>query len=139
MNHDGDEHRPPGGFITPNLGYRLYPRFSSLCRSGCERSEFPDILSVRTRCFSTLAKSVKPRCFFYPAYHIFANRDTETIQPSGHQQRWPRPLPGAILIPSALPVAADLQKDLEVLQKILLHKEENDIIIKGGNHNVSKS
>jgi hypothetical protein len=26
---------------------------------------------------------------------------------SGHQQKWPRPLPGAILIPSALLVAAD--------------------------------
>src|SRR5210317_1285424 len=45
MRHGGDEHRPPGGFITPNVGHRLYPRFSSLCRSGCERSEFPDILS----------------------------------------------------------------------------------------------
>jgi hypothetical protein len=50
------------------------------------------------------------RC--HPAYHIFAKRDTETIQS---------------------------KKDLEVLQKILLHKVENDIIIKGGNHNVSKS
>jgi hypothetical protein len=27
---------------------------------------------------------------------------------SGHQQRWPRPLPGAILIPPALLVVADL-------------------------------
>jgi hypothetical protein len=27
---------------------------------------------------------------------------------SGYQQRWPRPLPGAILIPPALLVAADL-------------------------------
>jgi hypothetical protein len=26
---------------------------------------------------------------------------------SGHQQRWPRPLPGAILIPPALLVVAD--------------------------------
>jgi len=43
MKHGGDEHRPPGGFITPNVGHRLSPRFSSLSRSGCERSEFPDI------------------------------------------------------------------------------------------------
>ena len=33
---------------------------------------------------------------------------------SGHQQRWPRPLPGAFLIPPALLVVADLDvKDLE--------------------------
>ena len=33
---------------------------------------------------------------------------------SGHQQRWPRPLPGAVLIPPALLVVADLDvKDLE--------------------------
>jgi len=28
---------------------------------------------------------------------------------SGHQQRWPRPLPGAILISPALLVVADLE------------------------------
>ena len=42
MKYDGDEHRTPSGYITPNVGYRLSARFSSLCRSGCERSEFPD-------------------------------------------------------------------------------------------------
>jgi len=29
---------------------------------------------------------------------------------SGHQQRWPRPLPGAILIPPALLVVADFRR-----------------------------
>jgi len=29
---------------------------------------------------------------------------------SGHQQRWPQPLPGAILIPPALLVVADFGK-----------------------------
>jgi hypothetical protein len=32
----------------------------------------------------------------------------ELKQISGHQQRWPRPLPGAILIPPALLLVADL-------------------------------
>jgi hypothetical protein len=74
----------------------------------CQR----EICTARISCCVTLEKKVKSRWRFYPAYHIFAKRDTETIQ---------------------------LKKDLEVLYKILLHKEENDIIIKGDNHNVSKS
>jgi hypothetical protein len=33
---------------------------------------------------------------------------TRIAEISDHQQRWPRPLPGAILIPPALLVVADL-------------------------------
>ena len=44
---------------------------------------------------------------------IKTNRSDKTeikkfLKISGHQQRWPRPLPGAILIPPALLVVADL-------------------------------
>ena len=43
---------------------------------------------------------------------------------SGHQQRWPRPLPGAILIPPALLVVADwlkpTQYDLEAYSPLPL-------------------
>jgi len=42
ITHSGDEHRPPGCFIASNVGHRLSPILSSLCRPGCERSEFPD-------------------------------------------------------------------------------------------------
>jgi len=43
---------------------------------------------------------------------IKTNRSDKTeikkkLKISGHQQRWPRPLPGAILIPPALLVVAD--------------------------------
>ena len=42
MAYVRNEHRPPGCFIAPNVGDQLSPTFSSFCRSGCERSEFPD-------------------------------------------------------------------------------------------------
>jgi len=35
----------------------------------------------------------------------------KVIKISGHQQRWPRPLPGAILIPPALLVVTDYLVD----------------------------
>jgi hypothetical protein len=35
---------------------------------------------------------------------------------SGHQQRWPRPLPGAILIPPALLVVADFEANFKIYQ-----------------------
>jgi len=46
---------------------------------------------------------------------IKTNRSDKTeikksLKISGHQQRWPRPLPGAILIPPALLVVADFGK-----------------------------
>ena len=37
------------------------------------------------------------------------NPDEAELKISGPQQRWPRPLPGAILIPPALLVVADLK------------------------------
>ena len=45
---------------------------------------------------------------------IKTNRSDKTeikkiLKISGHQQRWPRPLPGAILIPPALLMVADLE------------------------------
>ena len=38
----GDEHRQRSGAIASNVDHRSPPLFSSLRRSGCERSEFPD-------------------------------------------------------------------------------------------------
>jgi hypothetical protein len=40
---------------------------------------------------------------------------------SGHQQRWPRPLPGAILIPPALLVVADCQKNGSIQISLEFH------------------
>ena len=45
---------------------------------------------------------------------------------SGPQQRWPRPLPGAILIPPVLLVVADsLQEDIAMFQHV---KDAGDIL-----------
>ena len=41
----------------------------------------------------------------------------DTLKTSGHQQRWPQPLPGAILIPPALLVAADLGYPYETCKR----------------------
>ena len=51
---------------------------------------------------------------------IKTNRSDKTeikknLKISGHQQRWSRPLPGAILIPSALLMVADFTVDLKSL------------------------
>ena len=51
---------------------------------------------------------------------IKTNRSDKTeikkiLKISGHQQRWPRPLPGAILIPSALLVVADFRRTEEII------------------------
>jgi len=48
-----------------------------------------------------------------------------TLKISGPQQRWPRPLPGAILIPPALLVVADFVSGGE---NILLEKSLADMI-----------
>jgi hypothetical protein len=53
---------------------------------------------------------------------IKTNRSDKTeikknfLKISGHQQRWPRPLPGAILIPPALLVVADLFFHRDMIQ-----------------------
>jgi len=44
-------------------------------------------------------------------FRRISNVDLKIIKISGHPQRWPQPLPGAILIPPALLVVADFYAD----------------------------
>ena len=44
-------------------------------------------------------------------FRRISNVDLKIIKISGHPQRWPRPLTGAILIPPALRVVADFYAD----------------------------
>ncbi len=46
--------------------------------------------------------------------------DRLNVAISDHQQRWPRPLPGAILIPPALLVVADFALCFRHLSKLMV-------------------
>ena len=65
---------------------------------------------------------------------IKTNRSDKTgikkffLKISGPQQRWPRPLPGAILIPPALLVVADSPKSLSIVITIRFSKAAKRII-----------
>jgi hypothetical protein len=52
---------------------------------------------------------------FFPDIRIW-DKAIPSPKISGYQQRWPRPLPGAILIPSALLVVADLAVSFPLLK-----------------------
>jgi len=52
----------------------------------------------------------------------------KNLKISGHQQRWPRPLPGTILIPPALLVVADFRVHEEIDSQLQLMQELEQIL-----------